>query len=146
MAGSFTLDIKKFADQFEGGAEEAMRGVSIKLFSAIIKSSPVDEGRFRANWFPSGATPAKDVTTNVDKTGSNAISNMTTSVQGQADWSAFSLTNNLPYSEVIEFGGYNDGPNTTGGFSKQAPAGVLRVNVLRFNQLLDAEAKKSLPK
>lgn len=146
MASSFTLDVKKFADQFEGGAEQAIRGTAIKLWSAVIKSSPVDEGRFRGNWFASGASPATKTTTNTDKTGDKAISAASQNVHSQKDWSAFTLTNNLPYSEVIEFGGYPDGPNTTGGFSKQAPAGVLRVNVLRFNQLLEAEARKTLPK
>ena len=62
------------------------------------------------------------------------------------DWSTFTVTNNLPYSEVIEFGGYKDGPNTTGGFSKKAPQGVVRVNIMRFNKLLADEAKKNLPK
>ena len=65
---------------------------------------------------------------------------------GIKDWSTFTATNNMPQSEVIEFGGYNDGPKTVGGYSKQAPQGVLRVNIMRFNKLLDDEAKRVLPK
>jgi hypothetical protein len=143
---SFTLDVKKFADSFIDGAEEATRGTTIKLFSAIINSSPVDEGRFRANWFATGKQPSEKVTFSTDKNGSSTISKLTSKVEGIADWSTFTLTNNLPYSEVIEFGGYNDGPNTVNGFSKQAPAGVVRVNIMRFNSLLEAEARKNLPK
>ena len=73
----------------------------------------------------------------------------------------FSLTNNLPYSEVIEFGEY---PNpvkkgtkisktgvkhavfevrSKGGFSKLAPQGVVRVNALRFTALLKQAASKA---
>jgi hypothetical protein len=42
------------------------------------------------------------------------------------------LSNNLPYIEKLEYGGYPDGPNTIGGFSKQAPAGMVRVNMARI--------------
>ena len=145
MADSFTLDIQRFADQFEGGAEEAIRGTSISLFSAIIKSSPVDEGRFRSNWFASGASIDTGTTENVVPE-SQSISTMIDKINGLQDWSTFTLTNNLPYSEVIEFGGFRDGPNTVGGFSRQAPTGVLRVNVTRFNALLEQEARRSLPR
>ena len=147
MANSFTLDVKKFADQFIDGSEKAMRGTTIKLWGAIIESSPVDQGRFRANWFPSDGSLSTKVTDNVDKSGAQTVSAATNYVMSAAKWDEFSLTNNLPYSEVIEFGGYaGDGPNTVGGFSKQAPAGVVRVNVLRFNRLLEAEARRTLPK
>ncbi len=143
---SFTLDVQKFADGFIGGAEEAVRGTSIKLFSAIVQSSPVDEGRFRANWFATGQLPSTKVTTSIDKSGSSTINAINSKITSITDWSVFTLTNNLPYANKIEFGGYGDGPKTTGGFSKQAPQGVVRMNIMRFNGLLEAEARKDLPK
>ena len=143
---SFTLDVKKFADNFIDGAEDAVRGTTIKLFSAIVDSSPVDEGRFRANWFPTGKQPSTKVTFNTDKSGSKAKDDIESKIESIIDWSTFTLTNNLPYAEKIEFGGYNDGPKTTGGFSKQAPTGVVRMNIKRFNAILEVEAKKDLPK
>ena len=150
MAKTFALDVQKFAEQFNEGAEEAVRGVTIKLWSAVIKTSPVgdiDGGRFRGNWFPSDAQPSSKVDLSArDKSGSKSISSATQFVNGAADWSAFTLTNNLPYSEVIEFGQYGDGPNTVGGFSKKAPQGVVRVNVDRSRSELEVEANKRLPK
>lgn len=146
MMGNFALDVQKFADSFEDGAEQAIRGTTIKLFSAFVDSSPVDEGRFRGNWFVTGKQPSTKVTFNTDKNGTNTKNKIESSIAGIKDWSTFTATNNLPYSEVIEFGGYKDGPNTTGGFSKQAPQGVVRVNIMRFNKLLTEEAKKALPK
>lgn len=143
---SFTLDVQKFADGFIDGAEDAVRGTTIKLFSAIVDSSPVDEGRFRANWFATGQQPSTKVTFNTDKSGSNTKDAIDSKIEGLNDWSVFTLTNNLPYAEKIEYGGYNDGPKTTGGYSKQAPSGVVRTNIKRFNLLLEAEAKKDLPK
>ena len=43
---SFALDVKAFCDKAKKNPETVMRQVSLKLFSAIIKASPVDTGRF----------------------------------------------------------------------------------------------------
>lgn len=144
--GEFTLGIEKFSENFILGAEKAIRGASIKLFSAIILDSPVDTGRFRANWFATGSQPSVKVTTTTDTEGSKTVNDMTKKVATIKDWSAFTLTNNLPYSLKIEFGGYGDGPETTGGYSKQAPSGLVRVNISRFNAELELQAKGYLPK
>lgn len=143
---SFALDVQKFAASFEDGAEMAVRGTTIKLFSAFVDSSPVDEGRFRGNWFATGQQPSTKITSNTDKSGDNTKKKIESVILSLKDFSVFTATNNMPYSEVIELGGYKDGPNTTGGFSKQAPQGVVRINVMRFNKLLDEEARKHLPK
>lgn len=140
---SFALDVKAFCDKAKKNPEIVMRQVSLKLFSAIIKASPVDTGRFRMNWQASGSTPASGTTAATDQSGGKAISAVGEYVIKASDWSEFTLANNLPYANVIEFGGYpGDGPNTVGGFSKQAPQGVVRVNITRFNALLEQEAAK----
>lgn len=146
MANSFSLDVKKFADGFSDGAEQAIRGVTFKLFSAIIKSTPVDSGRARGNWFTTGQKPSSKITNKSDKSGSGSISDAQQVIVGIADWSRFTLTNNLPYIEKLEFGGYGDGPKTSGGFSTQAPQGMVRINIARFNRLLEQQAKQDLPK
>lgn len=143
---SFSRDVNDFRLEFQEGAEDTIRGTVLELWSQIIKSPPVDDGRFRGNWF-ADRNPSDEVTSRTDKSGGRTVSKATSSVIRQTDWTRFTLTNNLPYSEVIEFGGYpGDGPNTVGGFSRQAPQGVLRTNIKRFNRLLEAQAKKSLPK
>jgi hypothetical protein len=142
---SFTSEVNDFIVDFQDGSEETMRGTTIKLWEAVIKGSPVKEGRFRGNWFAS-RLESSEVTDRLDPVGATTISNATASVLNQSDWSQFTLTNNLPYSEVIEYGGYpGDGPNTINGFSSSAPEGVVRVNVKRFNVILEAEANGNLP-
>lgn len=139
----FTLDVEAFVKKAKKNPETVMRAVSLKLFSAIIYESPVDTGRFRFNWQVSDATPARGVKDGFDKTGNSTVSAMTAYIKNSVTWDEFTLTNNLPYARVIEFGGYpGDGPNTTGGFSRQAPQGVVRVNIARFNTLLNEEAAK----
>jgi len=128
---SFTLDVSKFVEKAKKNPEKVMRQVSIKLFSAIIKASPVDTGRFRMNWMASGGTPAAGTTDATDKSGNIAIGNATSFVLKAANWHEFTLTNNLPYAQRLEY-----------GWSKQAPQGMVRTNVSRFQQLINEEANK----
>lgn len=128
---SFALDVSKFVEKAKKNPETVMRQVSIKLFSAIIKASPVDTGRFRMNWMASGSAPASGVTDVTDKSGNIATGNATSFVLKAADWREFTLTNNLPYAQRLEY-----------GWSQQAPAGVVRTNVSRFQQLINEEANK----
>ena len=131
---SFTLDVKAFCEKAKKNPEIVMRQVSMKLFSAIILGSPVDTGRFRNNWFAAaGPTPSRETTTYTGKQGTAAI-NRASKVIGESrgmGWTELTLTNNLPYAQRLEY-----------GWSKQAPTGIVRVNVARFNTLLEQEAAK----
>ncbi|ELZ3649981.1 HK97 gp10 family phage protein [Salmonella enterica] len=127
----FTLDIQAFCEKAKKNPETVVRSVSLKLFSAIIKSSPVDIGLFRGNWQTSGATPATGLVAGVDPTGDKAVTKAYTYIGNAPNWYEFTLTNNLPYAERLEY-----------GWSKQAPTGMLRVNIARFNTLLNEEAAK----
>ena len=159
----FTLDVAKFAAQFEDGAEQAIRGTTIKLWSGVIAGTPVDGGRTRGNWFATGAAPssrinysAKDLSNDGEATAKRAEK----VVLGLKDWSTFTLTNNYPSAVTLEYGGYPDPvkkgtynkrtktyeKRSKSGYSKQAPNGMVRVNIARFNRLLELEARKRLPK
>lgn len=127
----FTLDIQAFVAKAKKNPETVMRSVSLKLFSAIIKASPVDTGRFRGNWQTTGVTPATGLIAGVDPTGNKAVNSATTFITNAPGWDTFTLTNNLPYAERLEY-----------GWSKQAPVGMVRVNIARFQQLINEEAAK----
>lgn len=127
----FTLDIQAFVTKAKKNPETVMRSVSLKLFSAIIKASPVDTGRFRGNWQTTGVTPATGLIAGVDPTGNKAMNSAATFITNAPGWNTFTLTNNLPYAERLEY-----------GWSKQAPVGMVRVNIARFQQLINEEATK----
>lgn len=128
---SFTLDIKNFVEKAKKNPETVARAVSFKLFSAVIKASPVDTGRFRMNWQAAGAVTPSGVIDGTDKSGNKAVAMASDFVLKATEWNEFTLTNNLPYAERIEY-----------GWSNQAPQGVVRINVARFNTLLEEEAAK----
>jgi hypothetical protein len=128
---SFTLDIKNFVEKAKKNPETVARAVSFKLFSAVIKASPVDTGRFRMNWQAAGAVSPSGILDGVDQSGNKAVAMAADYVFKNPDWNEFTLTNNLPYAERLEY-----------GWSNQAPQGMVRVNVARFNTLLEEEAAK----
>lgn len=127
----FTLDVAAFVAKAKKNPETVMRAVSIKLFSAIIKASPVDTGRFRMNWQTAGPVPRTGNVAGVDVTGNKTVQAAQTFITNSPVWQEFTLTNNLPYAQRLEY-----------GYSKQAPSGMVRVNVLRFQQLINEEAAK----
>ncbi len=143
MSTDFERSIENFIKKAKKNPELVVRQVTIKLYSQIILASPVDTGRFRMNWQATTDTPATGVLLGNDPTGSRAIGNATNFVMNSPKWDEFRFTNNLPYAEKIEFGGYSgSGPNTVGGFSTQAPQGVVRVTVTRFQRLIDEAAAR----
>jgi hypothetical protein len=145
-----------------------MRTVAGNTYKNIIFGSPVKDGRFRGNWFATGTAPSNRLTENKDKDGKATASTAQKVVNDLKGWDTFYLTNNLPYASVIEFGGYPDPVkngtriNKSGtrkepitpiyekfsksGYSKQAPNGVVRVNINRAKRLVELEARKKLPK
>jgi len=127
----FGKDTRKIVSAFLDGSEETVRGATILLFAAIIKASPVGEGRFRGNWFASGVQPSTKVTFDTDVSGNSTITNMSNVIGKLKNQSQYNLTNNLPYAEALE-----------DGSSQQAPQGIVKVNVLRFDTLIEQESKK----
>ncbi len=128
---SFDRQMEDFAKKAQMSVSKTIRGTSIALFRGVILASPVDTGRFRANWMISGATPATGTTDKTDKSGNSAVGQMAMFVDGERGKLEFTLSNNLPYAYGLEYGER----------SGQAPNGMVRVNVMRFQRILDEQAR-----
>jgi len=128
---SFSVDVSEWIEKATEAPETIVRGTAIKLFSGIIKSSPVDEGTFRSNWFVSGESPSTQANENASGAEAGILARTESDVNALIDWEAITLTNNLPYARRLEF-----------GYSDQAPQGMVRVNAIRFNELIKEEARK----
>ena len=116
---NFTLDMSKFANKSIGEIEQVVRKTAIDLTTSIIKSTPVDTGRARANWFVSFEDAIENTTE--DTSSAKAISNATNKLLNGKIGKYIYIQNNLDYAIKLEYGA-----------SKQAPAGIVRVNVERF--------------
>ncbi len=129
-------------------ANDDVRGVYLQGLYNVVLGTPVDEGRARNNWFLTIGAASGNSTTSKSK-GLGAIRSIRQMPKRVMNQKIF-FTNNLPYIETLEYGGY---PNpvkkgtwvkksksyevrSTGGFSKQvAPDGWVR-------KTLKAMAKK----
>ena len=127
---SFSKDLDNITLNLAGYAEEMVRGTLFSLASRIIKESPVDTGRFRGNWQASLNTPKQGRLQQFDKSGASAINDMSSVVAGLKMGQTFYLANNLPYARRLEY-----------GYSKQAPSGFLRINVMRVQSELQKARK-----
>lgn len=107
-----------------------IRKSSIALFGNIIKMTPVDTGRARGNWQCSIGSPITSETDMIDKDGSFVTSLVAKRVKsGNVVW----LSNNVPYISKLEY-----------GWSKQAPAGMVRVSIARFGAFFAEASSASL--
>jgi hypothetical protein len=146
---TFAAQLQQFSAKATLDTNVLVRAVTTKLFNSIVLASPVDTGRFRGNWQVSLTVPILTEVDRLDPTGAEAMAQIDSVLKPEAGRSY--LTNNLPYAEVIEFGGYPDPVlrgtwvkgkgyviKSIGGYSKQAPAGMVRVNMTRIAALLKA--------
>jgi hypothetical protein len=147
VTSRFGADVAKWVGRAKGAIDADVRAIEIALFSAIIKATPVDTGRARGNWQASIDRPEYSAIEREDPQGTAAIADMIGKIGGAGvvTW----LSNNLPYIEVLEYGQYPNPPKrgtrvkgggyevrTVGGFSRQAPAGMVRINMARIDQLV----------
>jgi hypothetical protein len=118
-------------EKVDKGADKVVREICFKLLTDIVYETPADTGRARANWFTSINKPSNETIPFAGGGGSgqslaiNRAASDITKAAGNVFW----ITNNLPYISSLEFGLYRDGPKTIGGFSKQAPRGMVRIAI-----------------
>lgn len=127
----FEADLTAFAKLVDVELDQVIHRIALEVFSKIVQRTPVDTGRARSNWImtegePSGAIPHGENVTFTASQASlmasiNRISQVTPGVK------VIFVTNNLPYIITLEEGGYGDGPKTVGGYSIQAPAGMVKL-------------------
>jgi len=120
--------VDAFADKSLKKASKAYRWAQIFLFTDVIVNSPVDTGRFRANWFPSIGS-SSDATTSSTKRLSASI--VRKEVMAAGMFSHMTITNNLPYSIALEY-----------GHSKQAPNGMARKALKRSKKHINNAVSK----
>ncbi|WP_397448132.1 hypothetical protein [Pseudomonas sp. NA-150] len=93
--------------------------------NGLVSGNGYVGGRFRGNWMFSIGAPDETTTDEVDKSGSKSMARIR---DGAIEFSAGDIayiTNSLPYAIPLEF-----------GHSTQAPSGMVRVTVVRFQQIV----------
>jgi len=129
---------------------EKVKEVWIKGLSDVITQTPVrfkDGGRLKNNWFLTVGRPSES-TRGKNARGSasfSSLNKMPSFVLGKTIY----FTNNMKYAAVVEYGGYPKNPKrgtyigggqyqilSQNGYSKQAPAGMVRIQINKMKNKL----------
>lgn len=114
----FAADLERLVEKAKGNVEKATRMVVILAAQGLVMKSPVDTGRFRANWqFGVGNINAA-TTDATDKAGMPTLSRLQSEIGVAPIGGIFFISNSLPYAQRLE-----------DGWSKQAPTGMVRLTV-----------------
>lgn len=90
--------------------------VALELLGSLVEKSPVDTGRFKANWTVSDLKPGSTIPDPRD--GIEALKSF-------KPGNSIFISNNLPYARKLEY-----------GWSKQAPSGMVRLTVQEAPELI----------
>lgn len=142
---SLTLDLAKATKNIKEKRDKVVKGTIFKLSSLIIKGTPVGEpslwaspapegyvgGTLRGAWNASLNSADRAITNAIDKAGDATVADVLSVVNRLDIGETFYLTNPQPYAYPIEFTGW----------SSQAPAGMVRINVKKAQSIIKGLAK-----
>ena len=134
---SFALDLEKFAAKAGKRADVAVGEIVANVAARLDERSPVDTGRFRANWNYGLGAPDLSVSMATDPTGAKTVGRIVAEIPTDAAGKVHFLSNSLPYAQRLE-----------NGWSRQAPAGIVSRTVVEFQSFVDkavATAKRQVP-
>ena len=148
-------DIENLSDRTIRKLNKIVKVAAMELFKSVIMMTPVDTGRARGNWQCTMTRPADGVIDSEQSEEATIAKMMEITLKSSIRKGIF-LTNNLPYIQKLEYGGYpnpvgqgtylksgktkgeHTGPGffkfSEGGYSKQAPAGMVRVSLDRIQK------------
>ena len=115
-AEHFSIDLTRWGVSLEKEqAPNFIRKIALELLKKVTMKSPVDTGRFRANWMV-GIGGADETTT--ENTVNDAMMRGSIVLTGYKTLKQIHISNNLPYAAALEH-----------GHSQQAPLGVAEISV-----------------
>jgi hypothetical protein len=123
---TFEADVLRFAQKTRTKVDMVVRKVVFDITSDIVRMTPVRDGFARNNYFW-GVQRVGTIDPTKDKRGGASISRAAEFSTGLRAGGVVYLTNHLPYILKLEYGS-----------SKQAPAGMARVTVAKFQRIVNA--------
>lgn len=117
--------LKAFAEKTKADMETVVRKTAFSLGESMVVMSPVRSGRFRGNWQYGADTINTSTGGADDKSGRTALNRIQAGIRGWKPGQTIWITNSLVY-----------GPRLEAGWSKQSPAGMVRVSVANYQQYI----------
>lgn len=122
---SFEADLRTFAAKTNIRMDVVVRKVCIDVTRDLVKLTPVDTGHARSNWFVGTNRPSA-VDSSASRNGSPSLARSAEFASTLKAGGVFYIANNVPYIMALEYGS-----------SKQAPQGMARITVERWQQTVD---------
>jgi hypothetical protein len=94
---SFAADLKRIAAKTQKRLDQVDRGVKIRMFNAVARSTRVDTGRMRGDWQVSVDAPAAGPSGEIDKTPQGAGGIRPEEIKKIDSFQNTFLTNTVPY-------------------------------------------------
>lgn len=149
----WSLDLTKYANGAKLKIKKVLVNYAFALYSSIVKKTPAVTGRARANWNVSVGKVDASTTEETKKTG---LKHKISEINPNGDEPIY-ISNNLPYITTLEYGGYpspvkkgtyNKKTKTweirsAGGYSKQAPNGMVGVTLANNENIFNAAVKRA---
>lgn len=130
LEGDFVAQLEDFQLQALAAIEQTLRDVVIQIGESLINLSPVDTGRFKANWQLTIGTPANSSLITTDKEGDDTIARLVAAANALEPGQVAYLVNTLVYGIPLEY-----------GHSQKAPHGMVRITIEQFQQMVKEAAE-----
>nr|WP_315467151.1 hypothetical protein [uncultured Undibacterium sp.] len=138
----FKRNFAKVLEKAGAKAEMVVRAAGMELLKRVIEKSPVGDpsmwknpesapkgyvgGRFKANWNVAIGSVDHAIDAPPDESGASSIGRGSRVVMSFPLGAVVFITNSMPYSKRIEYDAW----------SKQATAGVVRITVLEYKEII----------
>lgn len=128
---NFVAVIHAFAGMTSAKLEEIRRKSAFDVFASIIYSTPVDSGQLRNNWFASIDSPSTESVLGEASDSAVTVERVRAVLFGKDVAGDIWFCNNMPYGPKIEYTGW----------SGKAPSGMVRINTIRWPDIVAANVK-----
>lgn len=126
LSGSFSAQLGQFSAKTQEKMDAIFQDIVIEIGESVIMLSPVDTGRFKGNWQLTIDTTSNQSLINYDKQGFATLERLVNVANTLEIGQKAFIVNNLRYAIPLEY-----------GHSQQAPGGMVRVTLSRFQQIVN---------
>lgn len=131
LQGTFVEQLEGFADYAKEMADQIFKSVVIQVGASVINLSPVDTGRFLANWQFSIDSVSGASIDDTDQMGDETLARFVSEVGPLTYGQTAYIYNNLVYGPSLEY-----------GHSRQAPRGMVRITLARFQEIVNQAVRE----
>lgn len=125
LEGSFAAQLQAFEDMVQQDADEVFQIVATEVGQSVINLTPVDTGRALSNWNAGINSPDDVYRETEDPLDSKTSSRLAGEFKSLKFGDTAYITNATPHVPFLEYGS-----------SKQAPNGMIRITLARFNNIV----------